>query len=169
MALPSKLTPASQLGEIHRSTQVVASSSTSHHGPDMGSVATSHIGGGAVWWKSVRRVTHGANCFLRRPEFKADDSEANDLPRPERARGQEPVCKVGGIRRCVRYSPATPARYGENWIVRTLMPSGGTPHSSVAHLNSDAIVSHEMEICSWHALHDRAMRNERIEGHEWGT
>ena len=31
---------------------MVASSPTSHHGPDMGSVATSHIGGGAVWWKS---------------------------------------------------------------------------------------------------------------------
>jgi hypothetical protein len=31
---------------------MVASSPTSHHGPDMGSVTTSHIGGGAVWWKS---------------------------------------------------------------------------------------------------------------------
>jgi hypothetical protein len=57
MALPSKSTQASQLGEIHRSTQVVASSSTSHHGPDMGSVATSHIGGGAVWWGQRSELT----------------------------------------------------------------------------------------------------------------
>jgi hypothetical protein len=26
--------------------------------------------------ESVRHVTHGRNCLLRRPEFKADDSEA---------------------------------------------------------------------------------------------
>jgi hypothetical protein len=64
----------------------------------------------------VRRVTHRVNCLLRRPEFKADDSEANDLPRPERAREQEPVCKAGSIRRRVGYGPATPARYGESCI-----------------------------------------------------
>jgi hypothetical protein len=34
------------------------------------------------------------------------------------------------------------------------MSSGGTPHSSVARLDADAIVSHGMEICSWDALHD---------------
>ena len=33
---------------------MVASSPASDHGPDLGSVATSHIGGGAVWWKSPR-------------------------------------------------------------------------------------------------------------------
>src|SRR5687768_5808983 len=52
MALPSKPTTASNMGEIHRDVEMVASSPTSNHGPDMGSVTTSHIGGGAVWWKS---------------------------------------------------------------------------------------------------------------------
>jgi hypothetical protein len=51
MALPSKSTQASELGEIHRFTQVVASSATSDQSPDLGSVATSHIGGEAGWWK----------------------------------------------------------------------------------------------------------------------
>src|SRR5215510_11408383 len=31
---------------------------------------------------------------------------------------------------------------------------GGTAHSSVAHLSSDAIVSHGFDFCSWYTLHD---------------
>ena len=71
----------------------------------------------------VRRVTHRVNCLLRRPEFKADDSEANDLPKPERAREQEPVCKAGSIRRRVGYGPATPARYGESGLPEAQCPA----------------------------------------------
>ena len=52
MAVPSQSTRASELGEIHRLAVVVASSPTPDHGPALGSVATSHIGGGAVWWQS---------------------------------------------------------------------------------------------------------------------
>ena len=71
MAVPSQSTHASQLGEIHRFAVVVASSPASDHGPDVGSVATSHTGGGAGWWQSVRHGTHGGNCPRRGPEFKA--------------------------------------------------------------------------------------------------
>jgi hypothetical protein len=52
MALPSESAQASNVGEVQRSAEMVASSPTSNHGPDLESVATSHIGGGAGWWKS---------------------------------------------------------------------------------------------------------------------
>lgn len=45
--------------------------------------------------KRVRRGTHRENCQLSWPEFRANDSEANNLPEVERRRGQEPVCKAG--------------------------------------------------------------------------
>src|SRR2546426_1121316 len=59
----------------------------------------------------------GRDCHQRWPEFRVNDSEANNSPRPERARGQEHVGKAGNSRRCVRCGPATPERYGEDWIV----------------------------------------------------
>src|ERR1051326_9157768 len=74
----------------------------------------------AVCGESVRRVTHGANCLLRRPEFKADDSEATTLPRPERAREQQHGRKAGDARRRVWHGPAMPTRYGESWIAQTV-------------------------------------------------
>jgi hypothetical protein len=40
------------------------------------------------------------------------DSEANNLPGPERERGQEPVVEARNDRRCVRRRLATPERYG---------------------------------------------------------
>ena len=60
--------------------------------------------------ESVRRVTHGANSHLRWPEFRVYDSEVNDLPGPERERGQKPVRKAGDSRRRVCCGPATPER-----------------------------------------------------------
>src|SRR5215475_5874107 len=88
----------------------------------------------AVCAETVRHVTHGRNRLLRRPEFKADDSEATALPRPERAREQQHGWKAGDVRRRVWHGPATPARYGESCIARTPMSSGGTAHSSGARL-----------------------------------
>jgi hypothetical protein len=103
----------------------------------------------------VRRGTHREHCPRRGPEFKANDSEATALPRPERARGQEHGWKAGAARRRVRLRPATPTRYGENWIVRTSMSSGGTAHSLVARLYSDAIGMHGIDFLPCHALADR--------------
>jgi len=42
----------------------------------------------------VRRVTHRMNCHLRWPEFRVKDSEANNLPEPERVKEQEHVDKA---------------------------------------------------------------------------
>jgi len=84
--------------------------------------------------ESVRRVTHGRNCHQRWPEFRVNDSEANNSPRPERARGQEHVGKAGNSRRCVCCGPATPERYGEDWIVCIPLSRGGTAHALAAHL-----------------------------------
>ena len=75
-----------------------------------GSETFSEVEWRAVCDESVRRVTHGRNCHQRWPEFRANDSEANNLPGPERARGQEPVGKAGDSGRCVRCGPATPER-----------------------------------------------------------
>ena len=102
----------------------------------------------------MRHVTHGRNCLQRRPKFKADDFEATTSPKPERARGQEHGRKAGRSRRRVWYGPATPARYGESCIARTPMSSGGSSHSSVARLESDAIASHGIEFRLWYALRD---------------
>lgn len=102
----------------------------------------------------MRHVTHGENCPRRGPEFKVDDSEATALPRLERAREQEPGWKAGKARRRVWPGPATPARYGESRIARIPMTSGGTAHSSVARLDSDAIVSHGYSFRSWYTLHN---------------
>ncbi len=44
--------------------------------------------------------------------FRATDPKANNLPRPERERGQEHVRKAGSNRRRVCCCPATPERYG---------------------------------------------------------
>jgi len=38
---------------------------------------------------------HGRNCHQRWPEFRVNDSEANNSPRPERARGQDMLVKRG--------------------------------------------------------------------------
>src|SRR5215831_5259882 len=75
---------------------------------------------GAGCRETVRHVTHGRNCLLRRPEFKADDSEATASLRPERAREQQHGWKAGDVRRRVWHGPATPARYGESCIARTV-------------------------------------------------
>jgi hypothetical protein len=68
MALPSQLTQASQLGEIHRSPEMVASAATSNQRPNLGSGATSHLGGGAGWWKSpslaLARGRDGIACHV---------------------------------------------------------------------------------------------------------
>ncbi len=104
--------------------------------------------------EKVRHVTHGVNCPRRGPEFKVHDFEVTALLRPERARGQEHGRKAGNVRRRVWHGPATPARYGESRIARILMTSGGTAHSSVARLDSDAIVSHGYTFRSWDTLHD---------------
>ena len=82
----------------------------------------------------MRRVTHGVNCHQRWPEFRVDDSEATTSPRLERARGQEHGWKAGDSGRWVRCGPATPERYGEDWIVCTPISRGGTAHASAAHL-----------------------------------
>src|SRR5207248_593865 len=70
----------------------------------------------------------------RRPEFKADDSEATASPRPERAREQQHGRKAGDVRRRVWHGPATPTREGESWIAQTPMSRGGTAHSLGARL-----------------------------------
>jgi hypothetical protein len=102
----------------------------------------------------VRHGMHGVNCPQRGPGFKADDSEATTLPRPERARGQEHGWKAGEVRRRVWPSPATPARYGESWIAHTPMSSGGTAHSLGARLYSNAIGMHGIDFLPCHALAD---------------
>ena len=119
--------------------------------------------------ETVRHVTHGANCLLRRPEFKADDSEATTSPRPERAREQQHGRKAGDVRRRVRHGPATPARYGESGIAQTLMSRGGTAHSSGARLYPRRHRYVWNQVSSRPRLGRWTMRSERIEGHEWGT
>jgi hypothetical protein len=119
--------------------------------------------------ESVRRVTHGVNCHRRWPEFRADDSEANDLPRPERAREQQHVRKAGDSRRRVGCGPATPARYGESWMTRTPMSSGGTAHSLVARLYTQRHGEPRIRLLFVVRPALWTMRSERIEGHEWGT
>ncbi len=104
--------------------------------------------------ESVRHGTHGENCPRRGPEFKVTDSEATALPRPERAREQEHGWKAGDVGRRVWHGPATPARYGESRIARIPMTSGGTAHSSVARLYSDAIGMHGIAFLPCHALAD---------------
>ena len=49
------------------------------------------------------------------------------------------------------------------------MSSGGTAHSSVTRLESDASASHGFEFCSWYALRNGRCVANAFEGHEWGT
>src|SRR5215510_4411463 len=119
--------------------------------------------------ESVRRVTHGRNCHQRWPKFRADDFEVNALPRPERARGQAHGRKAGDNRRRVCCGPATPKRYGESWMARTPMSSGGTAHSLVARLHTQRYGKPGIRLLSVVRPVPWTMRNERIEGHEWGT
>ena len=117
----------------------------------------------------MRRGTHGEICPRRGPEFKANDSEATALPRPERAREQEPGWKAGDVRRRVWHGPATPARYGESRIARILMTSGGscTLVGSTfvlrRHCEPRVQVSLVVHLAQW------AMPSEGIQGHAWGT
>jgi hypothetical protein len=100
----------------------------------------------------VRHVTHCRNCHHRWPEFKATDSEANNLPNSEKRRGQEHVVKAGRRRRRVCAGPATPARYGQSWIAPIPISRGGTAHSSVARLDADACESQRFHFRRWYAL-----------------
>jgi hypothetical protein len=100
----------------------------------------------------VRHVTHCRNCHHRWPEFKATDSEANNLPNSEKRRGQEHVVKAGRRRRRVCAGPATPARYGQSWIAPIPISRGGTAHSSVARLDADARESHRLSFRRGYAL-----------------
>jgi hypothetical protein len=47
--------------------------------------------------ETVRRVVHRVNCHQRWPKFRADDFEANTLPKSERRTEQEHGCKAGNI------------------------------------------------------------------------
>jgi hypothetical protein len=95
-------------------THSYESSKASGNAPSMGTKSRGEtcpeVGWRAVCHASVRRVTHRRNCNQRWPEFRVNDSEANNSPRPERARGQEHVGKAGNSGRCVRCGPATPER-----------------------------------------------------------
>jgi hypothetical protein len=62
----------------------------------------------AVCIERVRHGTHEVNCHHRWPEFRENDSEATNLPEPEKEREQEPVVKAGNSRRHVCCGPATP-------------------------------------------------------------
>ena len=73
-----------------------------------------------------------------------NDAEVNDLPGPERARGQEHVGKAGDGRRRVCYAALQRLSDKARAILaQTPMSSGGIAHSSVARLYTDAIRSHE--------------------------
>ena len=52
MALPSESTQASHVGAVRGFTSRLPTPRSSDHGSDLGFVATSHISGGAGWWKS---------------------------------------------------------------------------------------------------------------------
>ena len=68
------------------------------------------VGWNAGCGESVRRGTHGVNCHQRWPKFRGNDFEVNDSPDPERAKGQEHVCKAENARRRVWWGSATPGR-----------------------------------------------------------
>lgn len=118
--------------------------------------------------ETVRHVTHGANGLLRRPEFKADDSEATAFPRPDRARAQQHGRKAGEVRRRVWHGPATPTRQSESCIALTPMSSGGTAHALGARLYTRRHWYVWNQVSSRLCLGRWTMRSERIEGHEWG-
>jgi hypothetical protein len=75
----------------------------------------------------VRRITHRKNCHPRWPEFRAYDSEANDLPRLEREREQEHVDKAENARRCVGHGSATLGDMAKSRLTEPQYPAA-EPH-----------------------------------------
>jgi hypothetical protein len=59
----------------------------------------------------------------RKERKRIKDPWANGLPGGESQWGQEHAVKAGAARRRLRHRPARPARYGEDWIVRTPVSS----------------------------------------------
>jgi hypothetical protein len=91
----------------------------------------------------VRHGTRGTNCPHKGPKFKGDDFEVNDLPDPERVKGQEHVDKAETTRRRVWIGALQ--HLGD--MVKATLPEPQWPvaedaRSSVARLDSDAIGSY---------------------------
>ena len=132
--MPSKPTHASQRGEMHRCTVVVASPSATDHGPELGLVATSHIDGGAVCGKSARtvlargRVRGTARPTLQR-HFSAGPSGAqppeNGLWAPSvTCRRSQPAAAARSTAWRGNARPGQAAQDGVGWRLRGFLVPG---------------------------------------------
>ncbi len=174
MARPSKPTQASQRGEMHRFTVVVASSSATDHGPDLGLVATSHIDGGAVCGKSARTVlARGRVRVTARPtlqgHFSAGPSGAqppeNGLWAPSvTCRRSQPAAAARSTAWRGNARPGQAAQDGVGWRLRGFLvpgPRDGPTGKAGGGLESLELLAYEQEDAptTWQLIQEAATKD----------